>query len=142
MRGSINKTIKNGYKLTKEGSYQLILKDIYGNAKTVKFKLEKPVKKIKVSYSFTDKWNVMKFQAKATGTSREVKWAVSNKKIATVDKNGTFKVKKSGTVYLIAKLDKKKVKQKIKIEKKKKSILLYKREPVGTVKIKIQCHFT
>lgn len=125
LRGSINKTIKNGYKLTKEGSYQLILTDIYGNKKTIKFKLEKPVKKIKVSYAFTDKWNVIKFLAKATGTSRAVKWSVSDKKVAAIDKNGMFKAKKSGTVYLIAKLDKKKIKQKIKIEKKKKSILLY-----------------
>lgn len=125
LRGSINKVIKNGYQLTKEGSYRLVLTDVYGNAKTVRFKLQKPAKKIKVSYSFTSKWNVIKFSAKVTGTSRAVKWSVSDIKIATVEQNGTFKVKKSGTVYLIAKLDKKKVKQKIKIEKKKKSILLY-----------------
>lgn len=125
LRGSINKTIKNGYKLTKEGSYQLVLTDIYGNKKTVKFKLQKPVKKVEVSYSFTNKWNVIKFSAKVTGTSRAVKWSVSNKKVATVDKNGRFKAKKSGTVYLVAKLDKKKVKQEIKVDRKKKSILLY-----------------
>lgn len=125
LQGSLNKSIKNGYKLTKEGSYRLIITDNYGNVTKVNFKLKKPAKKITLTYSFTNKWDIINFAAEVTGTTRAVRWSTSNKKIATINQKGKFKAKKSGIVYVIVKIDRKQVKQKIKVSKATKSILLY-----------------
>ena len=47
------------------------------------------------------------------GTSKKVKWSTTNKKIATVSKNGYVTGKKAGTCYIKAKVGKKTYKCKI-----------------------------
>ena len=125
LQGTINKKIENGYKLKKEGEYRLVITDYAGNQKIVQFKLQKPAKKIKLSFSLEKKWNKMKYKAKVINTSRKVTWSTSNKNIASINTEGLLTAKKSGTVYVKAKIDKICVTQKIVISTKTKSILVY-----------------
>jgi glycerophosphoryl diester phosphodiesterase/uncharacterized protein YjdB len=48
-------------------------------------------------------------------TKKNVKWSTSNKKVATVNKNGKVTAKKNGTVYIYAKYNGKRYKAKLKV---------------------------
>ena len=125
LSGKEKKQISSGYLLKKEGSYTLTIWDRAGNKKKVAFVLAKPAKSIAVSYSFTKKWNRVQFKGSAKGTQRKPAWSVSGKKVGKITKNGLFQAKKSGTCYVIASLDKKRVKKKLVVNCKDRYILVY-----------------
>lgn len=60
------------------------------------------------------------FKVKITGKDSSVKWSVSNKKYAVINKNGVFKGIRAGSVYVTATAGSKTVKCKVKIIGKKK----------------------
>ena len=65
--------------------------------KVKKIKFTKQKKKIKVHKTY-------QFKAKTVGKKAAIKWLVSNKKIATIDKKtGKFRAKKPGVVVVTAK---------------------------------------
>ena len=86
---------------------------------------EKPVLKAE-SIKFTKKTNKIRagkkytFKAKVTGKASSVKWSVTNKKYAVINKNGVFIGIRAGSVYVTAKAGSKSVKCKVKIIGKKK----------------------
>ena len=55
---------------------------------------------------------------KVKGTKKKVKWVSSNKKVCTVSKKGKVKAKKTGKATIVAKINGKKFKCKIIVEKK------------------------
>lgn len=59
------------------------------------------------------------YTLKVNGTKKKVKWSSSKKKIATVNKNGKITAKKSGTAYITAKVNGKKIKCKVSVRSNK-----------------------
>lgn len=86
---------------------------------------EKPVLEVE-SIKFTKKTTKIRagkkysFKVKITGKASSVKWSVSNKKYAVINKNGVFKGVRAGSVYVTATAGSKSVKCKVKIIGKKK----------------------
>ena len=60
-------------------------------------------------------------QLTVKGTRKSVKWSSSNKKVATVSRNGKVKGKKIGKAVITARIEKKKLKCRIIVKKKKNS---------------------
>lgn len=56
------------------------------------------------------------YQLKVSGTSKKAKWSTSNKKVATVNKNGKVTGKKKGTATITAKIGKKSYKCKVTVK--------------------------
>lgn len=52
----------------------------------------------------------------SVSNAKKVKWSTSNKKVATVNKNGTIKALQKGTATITATISKKKLKCKVKVE--------------------------
>lgn len=72
--------------------------------------------------SFITKASTLKVGKSKTfsvNTTQKVKWSSSNKKIATVNKNGKVTAKRSGKVYIYAKTGETKIKTKLKVTGKK-----------------------
>ena len=61
--------------------------------------------KTSVSLTMTDKKRSPAVQLKVTGTSKKAVWKTSNKKVATVSKNGKVTAKKKGTAVVSAKVN-------------------------------------
>lgn len=75
------------------------------NGRTYTLKTKVTVKayiKVKKAYKTVKKGRKVTFKAKAYGTGKSVKWSVSNKR-ASISKNGKFKAKKKGKVYVVMK---------------------------------------
>lgn len=59
------------------------------------------------------------YTLKIKGTKKKVKWSSSKKKIAAVNKDGKIAAKKSGTTYITAKVNGKKIKCKVSVRSNK-----------------------
>lgn len=75
------------------------------NGRTYTLKTKVTVKayiKVTKAYKTVKKGRKVTFKAKAYGTGKSVKWSVSNKR-ASISKNGKFKARKKGKVYVVMK---------------------------------------
>ena len=124
-KGKVNKNLKNHTVLSEEGKYTIIATDENGNSKKVSFEIAYTAKKLEVCCYMTEKWDQVAFFSKVKGTKRAVQWKLSNRKIGSIGKDGVFKAKKTGTVYVTAYIDKKSVKKKVVVDQAAKYVVVY-----------------
>lgn len=96
------------------------------NASTIK--LNKTTKTMRVGQTF---------KLKVTGTKKTIKWATSNKKIATVSSKGNITAKAKGEVEITAKVDKKTLTCKVTVKpcKLSQKMFAYERDSVDGIEV-------